>query len=71
MVYLKLDLNKSQDVVYSVSDINGKTVVQKSLGKVTSGYENIDVSGLNNGIYFVSVQFSNAPKVNKKIVVQR
>jgi hypothetical protein len=71
MVYLKLDLNKSQDVVYSVSDINGKTVVQKSLGKVTSGYENIDVSVLNNGIYFVSVQFSNAPTVNKKIVIQR
>ncbi len=70
-LYLKLDLNNKQEVSYKVTDVNGRLIQQKSLGSMSSGYENIDVSQLNNGVYFVSIQLADGPPLIKKAVIQK
>jgi hypothetical protein len=70
-IYIKLDLNNHLEVSYKVSDVNGKIIQQKSLGKMSAGYEAVDVSQLNNGVYFVGIQLGNGPVITKKAVIQR
>ncbi len=70
LAYLKLDLNENQDVTYKLSDVEGRILQQKTLSKITVGYEAVDVSRLNSGIYFLSVELANHSVVTKKLVVQ-
>jgi hypothetical protein len=69
--YIKLDLNTTQDASYRISDVNGRLIAQKSLSKVVASYEKVDLGGLSNGVYIVSVQLSNGEVFTKKLVVQK
>jgi hypothetical protein len=69
--YIKLDLNSTQDAFYRISDVKGRLIAQKSLSKVVASYEKVDLGGLSNGVYIVSVQLGNGEIFTKKLVVQK
>ena len=57
----------SDDCKYQVSDINGRILVQKKIGKtVTYIDETIEIN--NNGIFFISI-WNNGEILTKKIIV--
>ncbi|MBA2613546.1 MAG: T9SS type A sorting domain-containing protein [Bacteroidetes bacterium] len=70
MAYLQLDLVKDQAINYKITEVTGKLMQQKSLNKISEGYEKIDMSGLENGVYFISVELQNNLIITKKLIVQ-
>lgn len=67
---LKLDLGHSQNILYSIADINGRVVSTKQLKQVASSYEKLDLSGLQAGLYFVTVQLQDNSKITRKLIVE-
>jgi len=59
-----LNLNKSTNASYSISNINGQTVQSG-----TTNGNTIDVSGLNNGLYILQITNQGNTEV-KKIIIQ-
>ncbi len=70
LAYFRFDLSKSQNVNYNITDVTGKLIQQRSFSKMTGGYESIDVSKLNNGVYFVSFELEDNVKITKKLIIQ-
>lgn len=68
--FIKLDLAKSQTISYKMTDVNGRVIIQKSVPNVSAVYEKIDVSTLQTGLYFVTVQLQDGTTVSKKLVVE-
>lgn len=69
--YIKFDLDKNQTVRYKILDINGKLIQEKTVDKAAASYENVDVSALNNGVYFISVELKDKSVLTKKLVIQK
>jgi len=69
--YIKFDLTASQMITYKIMDVSGKIVLQKTTNKLAAFYENIDVSELSNGVYFISVELQDRSVVTKKLVIQK
>jgi len=70
MAYIKFDLVKNQNVNYSITDVSGKLIQQKKLQNMAGGYEHVDISKLQNGVYFISVELENKTRITKKLVIQ-
>ncbi|MEO6304788.1 MAG: T9SS type A sorting domain-containing protein, partial [Bacteroidia bacterium] len=68
--HIKFDLSKNQNVTYRVMDVSGKLIQQKTISNMMGGFEKVDVSKLNNGIYFVSFELENNVMMTKKLVIQ-
>jgi hypothetical protein len=71
IAYIKFDLNQSQTVNYKLMDINGRIIQQKTLSKITAAYENVDLSQVSNGVYFVSIELQDKSVITKKLVIQK
>ncbi|MDP3556930.1 MAG: peptide-N-glycosidase F-related protein [Bacteroidota bacterium] len=69
VAYLKLDLIKNQIIKYKITSVSGKLIQQKSLTKISTGYENIDIHNLENGIYFISIELENNLIITKKLII--
>ncbi len=69
-IYIRFDLSKSQDISYKVYDISGKILLEKNLNQVEGAYENIDISGFEAGVYFISSHLSNGEMITKKVMIQ-
>ena len=69
--YIKFDMSQSQNVNYKIMDITGKTVQQKTMHKAAASYEMVDISQLNNGVYFISIELQDKSVITKKLVVQK
>lgn len=63
----KLFINSSLKERYSVSvnDLNGKTV--KNVFDLTSGQTEISLSGLPNGVYFITLRYQSGATESKRI----
>ncbi|MBA3683241.1 MAG: T9SS type A sorting domain-containing protein [Bacteroidetes bacterium] len=70
IAYIKFDLSKNQTVSYTITDISGKLLQQKQIHKMEGGYENVDISKLQNGVYFISVELENKTHITKKLIIQ-
>jgi hypothetical protein len=67
----KLTINSNQDIAnINVFDITGKAVHNKEFTNKLNQTE-IDLSALNNGIYFIAVQSSNGEISKSKIVLAK
>ncbi|MDI1354682.1 MAG: peptide-N-glycosidase F-related protein [bacterium] len=71
LAYLKLDLNKSQNVTYSIADINGRVIRTKTLNNVDGLYETIDIASMSEGVYLVTIKLQDHSTVTRKLVVQK
>jgi hypothetical protein len=71
VAYIKLDLNKNQNLSYKIMDVNGKIVRQKALSRVTAAYEPVDTGDLSSGVYFVTVELQDKSLITKKLVIQK
>lgn len=67
---IEYSLNSISDVSIFISDINGKIVMNKTHKQVATGThkENLDVSQLNQGTYFVKIKTDNN-LVTRKLVI--
>jgi len=65
---LLLSLNKASEILYTLSDISGRTVSRTTL-RLAGGSHNLplDISGLRSGIYFIRVTGSNG--LNKTLTL--
>ncbi len=66
----KLDLNTSEKLNYSLLDITGKVVL---VGKITTNQHliTIDLTHLNNGIYFINLDKNRNVIAKEKFVIAR
>ena len=71
LAYIQFDLDQHQTVNYKLSDVNGKMILQKNKLKVLAAYETIDISGLNEGVYVLSVELEDHSIITKKLVIQK
>lgn len=62
---LYLTLNQTDDCTLSIIDIAGRTHIQQNISEINSA---VDISTLQTGVYFVSVQNSHSRKIVKLIV---
>ncbi len=63
--------NSMQETVITVTDITGRKVIRKSLGKMNGAQKaDVDVSTLTNGIYMVELN-SGYKKQTSKFVIQK
>jgi hypothetical protein len=69
IAFLKLDLATTQNVRYILTDVNGRVVISKDLKQVGTMYEKVDVSQLQNGLYFITIQLQDNSTITKKLVV--
>ena len=51
----------------NINDINGRVLKSKEFSKITI-FENIDISNLNSGLYFITLQ-SNEGFITKKLII--
>jgi len=58
-----------QSAVMVIYDLNGKKLIEKSFPK-GKGTVEINVCGLQNGVYFIQLQFDNQT-VSKKLIIQK
>jgi hypothetical protein len=69
--YVKINYSINEDalVKFSIADISGKTLMEKTLGYKKAGdYSNtLDLSGLKNGIYFIHLKHGNSVITQKVI----
>lgn len=70
LVNVKYNLLEASDIVISIVDAGGKKVISKNLGKQSPGeYKNeIDISELSSGNYFLNIQINNKPNNNQFVV---
>jgi len=71
LAYIKLDLSSSLNVSYKVTDINGRVISSKTLGKISAQYEMLDISEMSNGVYLVVVELEGQVPLTKKLVIQK
>jgi hypothetical protein len=71
MAFIKLDLSRTQNVSYFLTDINGRVVLSKELKNVETMYEKVDVSQLEDGLYFMSIQLQDKTQVSKKLIIAK
>jgi hypothetical protein len=65
-----LDMPGTADFVLTVTDILGKNIYSKSQERITGMYsENIDLKGVDAGIYFATIQIEGKTYV-KKVVIE-
>lgn len=65
-----LDMPGTADFVLTVTDILGKNIYSKSQERITGIYsENIDLKGVDAGIYFATIQIEGKTYV-KKVVIE-
>lgn len=68
---MKFNLGQSQNLTYRIIDLNGRVMQQKSLSKVMSQSESLDLSQLSDGMYIVSLEFENSPTITKKLMIRK
>lgn len=70
VINLKYNLLEASDIAISISDVSGKKIIDKNLGKQFPGeYKNeIDISDLSSGNYFLNIQINNKPNNNQFVV---
>lgn len=62
--------DQRSNVKYEVYDVLGKTALQGNLGNLSgTSKQNIDISGLQAGIYFVNMNIDNY-QVTRKLIIQ-
>ena len=68
-VNLNLDLDKTDDVLVRITNLNGQTIVNQRFNAVNSINQNLDLSQQATGIYIVSLTTSKGT-VTRKVVKQ-
>lgn len=58
----------TRNAVISLSDMSGKTLRTETIGNAGFGSHTMDIAGINNGIYLVSVQTGNGTSTQKVVV---
>ena len=67
---IQLNLKTESNIEILLSDISGRTIMQKNFGKLSSGNQNISIdTELSDGIYWVNV-ISNQGTSIQKICIQ-
>lgn len=69
---LSFELQQAAEVSYTIVDLAGRTVATKSLGQVAAGNvsEEVSLSGLTNGVYFMNLNAGGQSSSIKFIVKQ-
>ncbi len=57
-LYLKTQ-NSGQEISWAIYDLNGQKLLEKSLGRIAEIRENIDISRLSDGIYFLQLRVND------------
>ncbi|MBA3705139.1 MAG: T9SS type A sorting domain-containing protein, partial [Bacteroidetes bacterium] len=67
---IKYDVEKNSEVKFSVYDIAGRKLIDKSEGNVTAGEHNIniDLATFTKGVYFYTLT-ANGHSLTKKMVI--
>ncbi|HEX7415001.1 MAG TPA: T9SS type A sorting domain-containing protein [Bacteroidia bacterium] len=65
-----IEANTTDKLTLDLYDVNGRLVFSTTLRQAQGVKSNIDVSGLNEGVYTISI-ISNEGVVNKKVVILR
>ncbi len=69
---IRVSFRKSEKIAVGlqirVTDLNGTTIVEKSVETFTSGDEELDVSALNAGVYFVSLVGGDYSHTKKLVI---
>jgi hypothetical protein len=65
---IRLDLEEATDVIFNITDLNGKSVMNWFEGAITTNQYTKDVSHLASGFYFVQVT-ANGKVAIKKLVI--
>lgn len=68
---ISLALENSNKVTFELIELTGKKVYTEQFGSLTSGKEifNIDVSGLNSGIYFLKIADNTGWVTTRKVII--
>jgi hypothetical protein len=66
-VYLKSNLNESDDVYFTMFDLNGKIVMQD---KINSTLEKVSFRALKSGVYFIKISLNNKEMKTIKVIKQ-
>jgi hypothetical protein len=66
-VYLKSNLNESDDVYFTMFDLNGKIVMQD---KIYSTLEKVSFRALKSGVYFIKISLNNKEMKTIKVIKQ-
>ncbi len=70
-VTIQLKNLEEKNLEIKITNVYGQTVIEKEEENISKNFEkHIDVSGLNNGIYFISIQ-SGENIFTRKIIIQR
>ncbi|MBL7793983.1 MAG: T9SS type A sorting domain-containing protein [Saprospiraceae bacterium] len=70
-ITLDLSAFANRVVQLEVCDANGKTVKTAEFNLVNTTDERLDLSSLNNGIYFIRIKSVGLPDVAKRVILQR
>ncbi len=70
LVNIQISLTKSEEMTFTLTDVVGRLVMNNDLGKLNSGLNNkqINVAGLNAGVYIYSVKSVSGIKSGKLVV---
>lgn len=70
LINLKYNLLEASDIVISIMDAGGKTIIRKDFGRQVLGeYKSeIDISELSSGNYFLNIQINNKSNNNQFVV---
>jgi hypothetical protein len=66
---IRFNLSHSAPAAYSITDITGKKVAERAIGAVDFHNEQVDLSGIKAGIYFVRINVEGYPPLTKKLIV--
>lgn len=70
-LFLNIELKHVQTIQLSLCDIGGRIIYSKTIKKAGNTIESMDVSELQNGVYFVKIQLEDQSIQTKKIIVQK
>ena len=68
---LSYSLNQRGNVTLTVTDLMGRTVISRNEGNRDAGVaykSNVDVSALNNGTYFYTIEVNGVKSTNKLVI---
>ncbi len=69
---INIELNKSGQVIFEVTDLSGKIIYFNELGNLSSGNHqvNFSVDDFNSGIYYYSIKLGDQ-KITKKMIINK
>ena len=69
IINILFNVNKIQNINYTITDVTGKEIKQGELNSIGSDLYSIDTDDLSNGMYFMSCRFEKSESITQKFVI--